>query len=89
MTALDDHIVVTVTRDLHISGKEMHHRDYPEVRAQAPSSWAAARHLLLKLAQFRDTATTDGERDMIDRAIADVERFARRCGRTPIPRRKN
>jgi hypothetical protein len=89
MAARDDRIAVRVTHDLHIRVKEICHRAYPDVRARAPSSRAAAAQLLLKLAHFRDTAGTDGERASIDRAIDDVERFARRCRRSPIPNRSH
>ena len=88
MTALDDRIVVTDARDLHIDGKQLHHRDYPEVHARSHSSRDAARLLLLKLAHFRDTTSTDRDRALIDRAIGDVERFARRCGRRAMTTRK-
>jgi len=88
MTPHDTHIAVTNDRVLHIDVKQIHHSFFPEVRAQAESSLAAARLLLTKLANVRDTAITDTERDTIDRAMVEVEQFAGRCGRVLSSARK-
>ena len=53
----------------------VHHRDFPEIRAEGPSPKEAASHLVNKLACALDSALTDWRRETIDHAIADVKAF--------------
>ena len=53
----------------------MHHRDFPEIRADGGSPKEAASHLANKLALAMDTALTDWRRQTLGQAIADVEAF--------------
>jgi hypothetical protein len=53
----------------------VHHRDFPEIRAEGHSSKEAAAHLVNKLAAALDSALTDWRRNTVDQAIADVKAF--------------
>ena len=53
----------------------VHHRDFPEIRAEAGSPEEAAAHLVNKLACALDSALTDWRRQSVDQAIADVRAF--------------
>ena len=53
----------------------VHHRDFPEIRAEGGSPKEAASHLVNKLTCALDSALTDWRRETIDQAIADVQAF--------------
>jgi hypothetical protein len=53
----------------------VHHRDFPEIRAEGPSPKDAAANLVNKLAAALDSALTDWRRNTLDQAIADVKAF--------------
>jgi hypothetical protein len=53
----------------------VHHRDFPEIRAEGGSAREAASHLVNKLACALDSALTDWRREAVDHAIADVKAF--------------
>jgi len=53
----------------------VHHRDFPEIRAEGSSPDEAAAHLVNKLARALDSALTDWRRETVDQAIADVRAF--------------
>jgi hypothetical protein len=53
----------------------VHHRDFPEIRAEGGSPEEAASHLVNKLACALDSALTDWRRESVDKAIADVRAF--------------
>jgi hypothetical protein len=53
----------------------VHHRDFPEIRAEGPSPKEAAANLVNKLAAALDSALTDWRRNTVDQAIADVKAF--------------
>jgi hypothetical protein len=53
----------------------VHHRDFPEIRAEGSSPKEAAAHLVNKLACALDSALTDWRRETLDHAIADVKAF--------------
>jgi hypothetical protein len=53
----------------------VHHRDFPEIRAEGASPREAASHLVNKLACALDSALTDWRRENVDHAIADVKAF--------------
>ena len=54
----------------------VHHRDFPEIRAEGPNPKQAASHLANQLARALDSALTEWRRETISRAITDVEAFA-------------
>lgn len=53
----------------------VHHRDFPEIRAEGGSPEEAAGYLINKLACALDSALTDWRRQAIDQALADVRAF--------------
>jgi hypothetical protein len=54
---------------------QVHHRDFPEIRAEGHNPKEAAAHLLNHLNRAVDSALTDWRRETIARAIRDVEGF--------------
>ncbi len=66
---------VIVTTSASSSGVSVHHRDFPEIRAEAGSPKEAAGHLVHKLAAALDSALTDWRRNRVDQAIADVKAY--------------
>lgn len=55
---------------------QVHHHDFPEIRAQGASPADAAAHLVNQLTRALDTALTHWRRETIEQAIADVRAFA-------------
>lgn len=53
----------------------VHHRDFPEIRAEAGSPAEAAGLLINKLVCALDSALTDWRRQTLEQAIADVRVF--------------
>ena len=66
---------VIVTQSGSSSTFVIHHRDFPEIRAEGGSPREAASHLVNKLACALDSALTDWRRQSVDQAIADVRAF--------------
>lgn len=56
---------------------QVHHHDFPEIRAHGESPAAAAGHLSNQLTRALDSALTTWRRETIQRAIDDVQTFAR------------
>jgi hypothetical protein len=67
---------VIVTKGATTSTTQVHHRDFPEIRAEGESPAVAARHLSNQLARALDSALTNWRRETIQQAIADVQAFA-------------
>jgi len=57
---------------------QVHHRDFPEIRADGKTEQEAASHLVNKLSLAMDTALTDWRRQTLGQAIADVAQFLKR-----------
>jgi hypothetical protein len=57
------------------SAVSVHHRDFPEIRAEGGSRKEAANHLVNQLSRALDSALTDWRRDRVNEAIADVQAF--------------
>jgi hypothetical protein len=53
----------------------VHHRDFPEIRAEGGTPREAASHLVNELSRALDSALTDWRRDRVNEAIADVQAF--------------
>jgi hypothetical protein len=73
--------VIVVTQDLHRSlfhGLSAHHREFPEVHAEASSPKAAAARLAEMLSLTLENAPSDWRRQSIQQAIADVLAFAKK-----------
>jgi hypothetical protein len=66
---------VIVTISSSSSSACVHHRDFPEIRAEGGSPEEAAGHLVNKLSCALDSALTDWRRESVDKAIADVRAF--------------
>lgn len=67
---------VVATASPSVTGVQVHHRDFPEIRAQGESPSDAAQQLVNQLTRALDSALTNWRRDTIQQAIADVEAFA-------------
>ena len=72
----------------------VHHRDFPEVRAEADSPEDAATRLAELLSRTLDSVSSDWRRVILRDAIEDVRAFAKgctpesACGPSAIPRRE-
>ena len=66
---------VIVTISGNSSTASVHHRDFPEIRAEGGSPKEAAAHLIHQLTRALDSALTDWRRDRVNEAIADVQAF--------------
>jgi hypothetical protein len=66
---------VIVTPSTTSAATSVHHRDFPEIRAEAGSAQEAAGHLVNKLVCALDSALTDWRRQSVEQAIADVRAF--------------
>ena len=54
----------------------VHHRDFPEIRAEGQDPGSAAANLANQLTRALDSALTKWRRDAIEQAIAEVQAFA-------------
>jgi hypothetical protein len=75
-----DQSPVIVTQGATAQTTRVHHRDFPEIRADGGSPKEAASHLANKLALAMDTALTDWRRQTLGQAIAEVEAFVKQQG---------
>jgi hypothetical protein len=66
---------VIVTLSATSSAACVHHRDFPEIRAEGSSRKEAAAHLVNHLTRALDSALTDWRRERVNEAIADVQAF--------------
>ena len=66
---------VIVTTGGNASTARVHHRDFPEIRAEGPSPKEAAALLVHQLMRALDSALIDWRRDRVKQAIADVQAF--------------
>jgi hypothetical protein len=71
---------VIVTTSASSSAAIVHHRDFPEIRAEGSTPKEAASHLVNKLACALDSALTDWRRNRVDQAIADVKAYVEHEG---------
>lgn len=53
----------------------VHHREFPEIRAEGPTPREAAAHLANVLSLTLDTALTDWRRQTLGQALADVKAY--------------
>jgi hypothetical protein len=67
---------VIVTIGATAGAAQVHHRDFPEIRAQGENPAAAASHLVNQLTRALDSALTNWRRETIQHALADVQAFA-------------
>jgi hypothetical protein len=71
---------VIVTTSASSSAAIVHHRNFPEIRAEGGTPKEAASHLVNKLACALDSALTDWRRNRVDQAIADVKAYVEQEG---------
>ncbi len=69
---------VIVTTGATAQATQVHHRDFPEIRAEGDSPSSAASNLANHLTRALDSALTKWRRDAIEQAIAEVQDFARK-----------
>jgi hypothetical protein len=67
---------VVITPGLTANTTQVHHRDFPEIRAQGGSAQEAAKQLGNQLTRALDSALTKWRRDTIQKAIDEVRAFA-------------
>ena len=72
--AIDQDLVIVATGATAHS-TSVHHRDFPEIRAEGEDPNVAATHLVNQLTRALDSALTDWRREGINKAIADVQAF--------------
>ena len=71
-----DQSAVIVTTGATANTTSVHHRDFPEVRAEGETPEVAAAHLANQLSRALDSALTPWRRQTIEKAIAEVQAFA-------------
>lgn len=76
MATEQDRVIVTTGSTAQAT--QLHHRDFPEIRAEGESPSAAAEHLTNHLTRALDSALTRWRRDAIEQAIAEVREFGRK-----------
>lgn len=77
MTTDRQHVIVEEGQcsRCRVHTKSLHHRHYPEIRAECGSIAESAVHLAAQLASYRESAQSDWHRQSIDLALADVAEF--------------
>ena len=78
MPAEPSKIVVATGATAHAT--QVHHQEFPEIRADGPSPAEAAAHLVNQLVRARDSALTPWRLEKIDQAIAETKAFAEQAG---------
>jgi hypothetical protein len=73
MATEQDRVIVTTGSTAQAT--QIHHRDFPEIRAEGESPAAAANNLTNHLTRALDSALTKWRRDAIEQAIAEVQEF--------------
>ena len=71
---------VIVTTGATARTTQVHHRDFPEIRAEGETPAIAATHLGHQLVRALDTALTPWRRETIQKAIDEVKAFAEAQG---------
>jgi hypothetical protein len=66
-----------------VSTKHVHHREFPEIRTECGSVAAGAERLMNRLTLHREGAQSEWQRDLFDRAIAEVDEFLRDLEQIP------
>jgi hypothetical protein len=68
-------VIVTTGSTGPANQVQVHHRDFPEIRAEGESPAAAGTQLVNHLTRALDSALTIWRRETIEQAIADVQEF--------------
>ena len=75
MAADPTRVIVSTGTTGNANQMQVHHRDFPEIRAEGETIPAAAGQLINHLTRALDSALTTWRRDTIQAAIADVQAF--------------
>jgi hypothetical protein len=77
MTADTSQVIVGTEEDLFhsVHALSVHHRNFPEVRGKGGSPEDAAARLAQLLSRALDSVPSDWRRDILERAIEDVNAF--------------
>ena len=70
-----DHRRVIVAIGATAGSASVHHRDFPEIRAEGETPAAAASYLANQLNRALDSALTKWRRETLGQAIADIQAF--------------
>ena len=73
MTIDQTRVIVTTGATAHSTS--VHHRDFPEIRAEGATPLEAGTHLANHLTRALDSALTQWRRETIGQAIADIQAF--------------
>jgi hypothetical protein len=73
MASDQSRVIVAEGATAHSSS--VHHRDFPEIRADGETPALAATNLANQLTRALDSALTQWRREALDQAIADIEAF--------------
>ncbi len=76
MATEQDRVIVTTGSTAQAT--QIHHRDFPEIRAEGENPAVAATNLANHLTRALDSALTKWRRDAIEKAITEVQEFAAR-----------
>ena len=68
-------VIVSTGSTENANQTQVHHRDFPEIRAEGETPAAAAGQLINHLTRALDSALTAWRRDAIQAAIADAQAF--------------
>ena len=71
---------VIITSGATAGTSRVHHRDFPEIRADGQTPLEAAEHLTKQLSRALDSALTNWRRESIQNAVADVQAFSKSAG---------
>jgi hypothetical protein len=55
--------------------KQVHHRDFPEIWAEAGTAIEGLAHLAKRMSSARESARTEWQRGLIEHAITDIAEF--------------
>jgi hypothetical protein len=73
MASEQSRVIVTVGATAHSTS--LHHRDFPEIRAEGETPAVAGTHLVNQLTRTLDSALTQWRRGTLEQAIADIRAF--------------
>jgi hypothetical protein len=76
MSAENDRVIVTHDVEGGV-GVHVHHRDFPEIRANGADSKEGAIQLSNHLTRALDSALTKWRRDAIEHAIVEVQEYSK------------
>lgn len=70
-----DRVIVTPASAEHSGQTQVHHQDFPEIRAEGENVAAASAQLANHLTRALDSALTVWRREQIEAAIGEVKAF--------------